>query len=63
MPKGAKDEYTLGKNDKLEILDSKYERDFDEKFLQNKHNFQQVNEIFIHEEPVASDEFYQMINS
>ena len=40
------DEYTLGNNEipSLEnILDSKYERDFEQKFMQNKHNFEQVD--------------------
>lgn len=38
-----KDEYTLGKksDEKLFVpLDSVYERDFDQKFLMNKHNFE-----------------------
>jgi hypothetical protein len=38
-----KDEYTLGKkSDEKQFvpLDSVYERDFDQKFLMNKHNFE-----------------------
>ena len=42
------DEYTLGNNEipNLEnILDSRYERDFEQKFMQNKHNFEQVDQL------------------
>lgn len=72
-----KDEYTLGKKVDLRSdekqfvpLDSVYERDFDQKFLMNKHNFEQVNQMLELQEkddeeqkPVQVDEFYQMINS